>query len=46
MEVPIESGKVRVDQLFDKPQGFLYDSWVNLVNISAAAIYLLNMCKP
>jgi hypothetical protein len=25
---------------------FLYDSWVNLVNIRATAIHLLNMYKP
>ena len=29
-----------------KPVISSYDSWVNPVNISAASIYLLDMCKP
>jgi len=46
MGVPIKSGKVRVIDFLLRSESFPYDSWVNPVNISAAAIHLLKIYKP
>jgi len=43
---PIKVGKVRVINFLPRSEIFPYDSWVNPVNISAAAIHLLNIYKP